>query len=571
MPSIFLKALLILILISSSCVKADESQYTKLKVQLPWMHSSQFTGLYVAEFRKHFANEGISVELVEGSPNKDAATELAKGNVDISINGLGSAWRASKENVELTNVAQIITGSALVVACRISSGVYGPKDIVGKSIGVWSDDDKSIVEEMLKRINIPLNSVNFIAQKPDGQDLVNRKAACVTTMIFDEYFRIIEQGVPYSDLIVIDPASFKIPYLLDGVYVRAEDLKSEKFRSALVGFIRALRNGWRETRIAPNLSLEAVKIKSSNFDRDHESKSLDSILRIVPSDQKKFGLLDIETFEEESSRYLEQNIGGFAPKNIWTHGIWTQLQNEDGEYHPLTVATKYYVDHISHLMIFKVLVFFGVFTYALSGVLEAVNRNYDLWGRLILAFLSGIGGGTLRDLIIGGDRLPFYYVKDYRYPLGIVLVVLFTSIVVAKYPNAYKSETFKKVKKYSDVFGFSALAVAGTIYAVVSDMPWYWAPALGALTCAGGGMLRDIVINQEPMTFKGVIYEETAIIGGLFIFGGLVLSNSYEHSSLPVFITIFSGMALIVLLRLLVYHYHLRYPKFLGGRDEEAH
>jgi uncharacterized membrane protein YeiH len=382
---------------------------------------------------------------------------------------------------------------------------------------------------------------------------------------------IIEKGVPYSDLIVIDPVSMKIPYLLDGVYVRTSDLNSESFRNSLVGFLRALRDGWRETRIAPTLSLEAVKAKSSNFDKEHELKGLEAMLTIIPSDPKKFGLLDIETFEAESERYIREDKNGFTPNNIWTHQIWNQLQAEDGNYHFLTVATKYYVDHISHLLIFKILVFFGVFTYALSGVLEAVNRNYDLWGRLVLAFLSGIGGGTIRDLIIGGDRLPFYYVKDFRYPLGILIVVLVTSLVVGIYPNAYKSEAFKKVKKYSDVFGFSALAVAGTIYAVTSDMPWFWAPVLGALTCAGGGVLRDIVINQEPMTFKGVIYEETAIIGGFFIIGGLLVANNFEHSALPEYLVIFSGMVLIVALRLLVYRYHLSYPKFLGGREGDAH
>jgi uncharacterized membrane protein YeiH len=90
---------------------------------------------------------------------------------------------------------------------------------------------------------------------------------------------------------------------------------------------------------------------------------------------------------------------------------------------------------------------------------------------------------------------------------------------------------------------------------------------MAALTCAGGGMLRDIVINQEPVTFKGVIYEEAAIIGGLFIVAGLFLSNYFEHSSLPEYITIFSGMALIASLRLIVYRYDLRYPKFLGGQE----
>ena len=576
MANFFTKCLLLFLFLVLNA-NAEESTPREIRVQLPWMHNSQFTGLYVAEFRKHFEAEGIKVNLIEGAPEKDPASELAGGKVDVAINGLGSAWEASEKGAGVTNIAQIITGSGLVVVCRISSGVYGPRDVIGKKIAIFSEDDKAIVNELLQKNQISPNQVNYVVQQPNGVDLVNKRAACATALVFDEYLSIIEGGVPYSDLIVIDPGKYRIPYLLDGVYVRTEDLKSQDFRHLMVGFIRALRNGWRETRIAPTLSLEAIKIKSKNFNRDHEFKGLESMLTIVPSDSKKFGLLDIKSFEDEAFRLLKNKDKDkdkdkdLISERIWTHEIWNELQAEDGEHHFLTIATKYYVDEISHLPIFKILVFFGVFTYALSGVLEAVHRNYDLWGRLVLAFLSGIGGGTIRDLIIGGERLPFYYVKDYRYPLGILIVVLVTSIIAAMYPNAYLSDTFKKVKKYSDVFGFSALAVAGTIYAITSDMPWFWAPALGALTCAGGGMLRDIVINQEPMTFKGVIYEETAIIGGLFIVGGLLLANNFEHSALPEYLTIFCGMALIVTLRLLVYHYHLRYPKFLGGRDEVAH
>lgn len=563
----YFSIILTALLFSIGNIYANEINGPELRVQLPWTHSSQFTGFYVAQLRKHFENEGLSIRLIEGGQKINAAIELQEGRADIAILGLGTSWEASKEGKEITNIAQIITGSGLVVVCSIGSGVYGPKDVIGKKIGIWNTGDKSVVEAMLKKLSIPIDSVQFTIQKPDSSDLVNKNSSCVTAMTFDQYLRIIDQGIPYSDLLVIDPNKLGIPVLLDGVYVNTARLESRAFQNQMVGFIRALRNGWRETRISPTISIEAVKELSKNFNKEHELKSLEVILTLIPSDLSKFGLLDLETYEKESERYKNNENNLYYPKNIWTHQIWNQLQRDDGKLRPLTASTKYYVEHISHLFLFKMLVYFGVFTYALSGVLEAINRNYDLWGRLILAFLSGIGGGTIRDLIIGGDRLPFYYVKDFTYPLGIFLVVFFSSIVVGFYPSAYKSETFKKVKKYSDVFGFSALAVSGAVYSISSDLPWFWAPALAAITCAGGGVLRDIVVNQEPMTFKGVIYEEAAIIGGLFIVAGLIISNNYEHSPITVYLTIFSGMALIVFLRLIVYHFGLRYPKSLGGGD----
>jgi len=243
------------------------------------------------------------------------------------------------------------------------------------------------------------------------------------------------------------------------------------------------------------------------------------------------------------------------------------LKHQDGKSAPLTQATKFYASSITSMIAFKILVYLGVFTYALSGVLEAINRNYDLWGRLILAFLSGVGGGSLRDLIIAGDRIPFYYVKDLTYPLGILVVVLVSTVVVMIYEDAPKSEAFKKTKKYADILGFSMLAVTGAIISISSGLPWFWAPICAALTCAGGGMLRDIVINQEPSTFKGVIYEEAAVVGALFLIAGLMVANHFEYTATPVYVSLISSILLIICLRLAIYKFHWRYPKILGGSD----
>ncbi|NBO15565.1 MAG: hypothetical protein EBV20_10595 [Betaproteobacteria bacterium] len=553
----------------SGAAQAAEEELAELKVQLPWIHQSQFTGFYVAQMRNHFKKEGLSVKLIEGGQGMNAGEVLRDGKADVAIVGLGGAWLASKpDGYHITNIAQIISGSGYVVVCRRSTGVYGPKDMAGKKFGVWGYDEKPFVEELLKKLSLPPDAVEFVIQKHDGSDLVNKRVACATSMLFDEYLNVIEMGVPYSDLLVIEPSKFDIPVLLDGVYVDSRRLDDPAFRAKLVGFLRALREGWRETRAAPTLSLESVRSVSKSFDKDHQLKGLETMLTLIPSEQKKFGLLDLNALDLESDRYIQQGLNEeTSPNKIWTHRIWNELQKQDGTAPTFTVATKHYLKNISLMPLFKVFVYFGVFIYALSGVLEAIHRNYDLWGRLILAFLSGIGGGTIRDLIIGGERLPFYYVKDPTYPVGICLVVLFASIIIAFFPKADQKDKFKKVKKYSDIIGFSCLAVAGAVYSILADMPWYWVPALAALTCAGGGALRDIVINQEPHTFKGVLYEEAAVLGGFLIVLGLVVANAYEYTPLPVYMTIIGATLFIISFRLLIDKFNIMYPQFICSRE----
>ncbi|MFM7049031.1 MAG: TRIC cation channel family protein, partial [Polynucleobacter sp.] len=121
------------------------------------------------------------------------------------------------------------------------------------------------------------------------------------------------------------------------------------------------------------------------------------------------------------------------PRSLWTHQIWNQVQKEDGRKLPLTEATRFYVTEIVKSTWFKLLIYLSAFTFALSGTLEGMNRNYDLWGRLVLALLSGLGGGTLRDIIIGGERLDFFYVRDVVFPTGILLIVLIASLIGLRY------------------------------------------------------------------------------------------------------------------------------------------
>ena len=557
--------LILSIVIPSTNAHASESISDPLRIQLAWFHQAQFAGFYIAKIRKHFENEGLNITLIEGGSSINPITEIQEGRADVAVSWLSNAWNQSSIEKPVSNVVQIFSGSALNVACRISAGVLTAKDMVGKKVGVWEIGDELVVKEMMKALSIPSSSVELIRQAPNGKDLINGNVACATVMTYNEYWDLIAQGVPTSDLILINPALFQIPQIEDGLYVSTERLSSPIFREQLVRLTRALRRGWSEARIAPSLTVEAVLREAPNLNKEHQMHMLESILQIVPVDPDQFGFFNLGKFYSELDRLLEKTKSKVVSNQIWTYQIMNELIKQDQQSTPLTKATQFYASKITDTLAFRILVYLGVFIYALSGALEAINRNYTIWGRLILAFLSGVGGGTLRDLLIGGDRIPFYYVKDIIYPLGILLVVLISTLIVIIYKDASQSETFKKIKKYADILGFSMLAITGAMISISAGLPWFWAPICAALTCAGGGMLRDILINQEPSTFKGVIYEEAAIAGALFLVGGLMIANHFEHTPLPVYISLISSIVLIICLRVAIYRYHWHYPQILGG------
>ncbi|MEY3540082.1 MAG: hypothetical protein RL184_153, partial [Pseudomonadota bacterium] len=492
--------------------------------------------------------------------------ELQIGNADVAIAWFNNAYQLSKPDKPVVNIGQIFTGSDLTVICRISAGVFSAKDMNGKKIGVWGVGDQDIVMELLRNFSIPSNQVELIKQRPDGKDLIDRNVACATAMNYNEYWKILDAGVPPSDLIVIEPEKYGSINIEDGLYVMRDRLQDPTFRHQMVRFMRALRKGWADARIAPTLAAQQVLNYDASLDIRHQVHMAQSVLELIPKNNNEFGLFHLDNYRKSLGLLARVSPNqAIDPSLLWTHSIWAQLQKEDGLAKPLSEATRFYVAAIVKSQWFTLLIYLSAFTFALSGTLEGINRNYDLWGRLILALLSGLGGGTLRDIVIGGERLHFYYVKDIVYPTGILLIVLSASIIGMRYRGFHHSALLKGIKKYTDIIGFAGLATLGAMLALAAGMPWFWAPICGALSCAGGGMLRDVLVNQEPHTFKGVIYEEAAVMGGLVLTAGLFIANYFESSSTPVLLTVIFTFFLIISLRLIILKYNITYPVILGG------
>jgi NitT/TauT family transport system substrate-binding protein len=543
---------------------AMANQATPVRVQLQWSDQAQFAGFYTAKARRYFEAKGLKVELIPGGPGINPIKSLQEGKADVAVAWLTSAWRHSDPKKSVTNIAQIFSDSALVLICRISLGIHTASDVIGKQIGVWNVGDEVVVQGLLQHFGIDPDDVELVEQRPGGQDLIAGRVPCATAMTYNEYWSILKAGIEVTDLVVIDPDDYNVPHFEDGLYVLSERLQSPEFRETMATLLLALRRGWALSQQAPTLALESVMQRNPLLDREEQQHMIQSILRLVNTDPETFGLFNLGTFD--TVKLTKRAYGSHTPPaHLWTHQVWSELQAKEGRVRTIEVSTRHYLQKLTSTTAFQLLMLFGMLTFALSGVLEAINRSYDIWGRLVLAFLSGLGGGTLRDLLIGGDRWPPEYIVNLVPATGILLIVGLASIVTAFYRDIHNTQAFKTIKTYADIIGFSVLAIAGASFSIASGLPWLWAPICAALSCAGGGFLRDIVVNQEPSTFKGVFYEEVAILGALVFAAGLMIANQFEQTQTPVMIAIVSSIAFIVLSRIAIYRYKLRYPYWLVG------
>ena len=163
-------------------------------------------------------------------------------------------------------------------------------------------------------------------------------------------------------------------------------------------------------------------------------------------------------------------------------------------------------------MLLTLLDLVGVFAFALSGGLVAVRKSLDIFGVLVVAGLTGLGGGFLRDVLIGD--LPPAALEDWRY---LVVPVAAGLVTFWFHPHVGRMERLVNV---FDAAGLALFCVVGALKAFEYGLSPLPAALMGMLTGIGGGMLRDVVTGRVPVVLRGELYAVPALVGaGIAVVG----------------------------------------------------
>ena len=199
------------------------------------------------------------------------------------------------------------------------------------------------------------------------------------------------------------------------------------------------------------------------------------------------------------------------------------------------------------LTLFNVLDLLGTVAFAISGALAAMNRRLDLFGIFIIAFVTAIGGGTIRDVLIGNTPVTWMENTIYIYVIGVVTIL---AIVFRT-----KLDHLKRSLFLFDTIGLGVFTITGVEIGVQNELSPIVSIALGALTGTFGGVVRDILCNEIPVIFRKEIYATASLTGGL----AFVLL--YEFGVNRDVIYIVTSLTIIVI-RLLVVKYQISLPSF---------
>jgi uncharacterized membrane protein YeiH len=185
------------------------------------------------------------------------------------------------------------------------------------------------------------------------------------------------------------------------------------------------------------------------------------------------------------------------------------------------------------------------FVFAIEGALAAIGGRLDLFGVLILAFTTALGGGIIRDVLLGA--VPPAALRDWRYP---ALALAGGALTFLLRGGIEQVPAFALIGL--DAAGLSLFAVAGTEKALEYRIPAFFAPFLGTITAVGGGVVRDVLLNHIPAVLRVDIYATAALAGA----ATLVLARRCGAGRSTAAL---AGFAVCVLLRLVsvALHWHL--------------
>jgi uncharacterized membrane protein YeiH len=207
------------------------------------------------------------------------------------------------------------------------------------------------------------------------------------------------------------------------------------------------------------------------------------------------------------------------------------------------------MDH-SFLYIIDIL---GTFSFAVSGAFLAMEKKLDPFGVLVISFVTAIGGGTLRDILIG--NLPVSWLRNET-----ATIVIFASAIIAMFFSRFLKQ-FNTTLFLFDALGLGLFTIVGLEIGVSENFSSGICIALGTITACFGGVLRDVLLNNVPLLFRKEIYAMACIVGGLIYF-------LFEKMRIDKDMVRILCILIIFTLRVLAFRFKLSLPQFYSQQEK---
>ncbi|MGB4827332.1 MAG: ABC transporter substrate-binding protein, partial [Paracoccaceae bacterium] len=218
-------------------------------LQLKWVTQAQFGGYYVAQAKGYYKDEGLNVTIKPGGPDIAPEQVIAGGGADVIVDWMPAALAAREKGLALVNIAQPFKSSGMMLTCLADSGIKEPKDFADKTLGVWFYGNEYPFLSWMNKLGLKTDGspggVTVLKQGFNVDPLLQKQAACISTMTYNEYWQVIDAGITPEQLVTFKYQDMGVATLEDGLYVMQDKLADPAFEETMVKFVRASMKGWK--------------------------------------------------------------------------------------------------------------------------------------------------------------------------------------------------------------------------------------------------------------------------------------------------------------------------------------
>ena len=300
-------------------------------LQLKWVTQAQFAGYYVAQEKGFYEEEDLNVNIKPGGPDIAPPQVIAGGGADVIVEWMPAALASREKGVELVNIAQPFKRSGMMLTCRKETGIASPDDFPDKTLGVWYFGNEYPFLSWMSQLNLPTDGsaggVTVLKQGFNVDPILQKQADCVSTMSYNEYWQIIDAGIPEDELKVFKYEEQGVSTMEDGLYVLQKNLEDAAFADKAARFVRASMRGWEYARANPDEAADIVleNDASGAQTEKHQRRMMREINKLTAGSDGKLDPADYQRTVETLMSGGSDPVISKEPEGAWTHAIFDKI------------------------------------------------------------------------------------------------------------------------------------------------------------------------------------------------------------------------------------------------------
>jgi NitT/TauT family transport system substrate-binding protein len=316
-----------LLALAPHCADAAE----KFTIQLKWFTQTQFAGYYVAQAKGYYNDVGLDVQIKAGGPDNSPPQILAGHGADVMVDWMPSALAVREKGELAVNIAQIFQRSGLMTVCRRDTGITSPAQFKGKTMATWFSGNEYPFLAWMQRLGFTTTGANpdikVLKQGYTIDPLLQRQAACIAGMSYNETYQIPKAGLTDKDVIWFSYQDAGVATLEDGLYALQSTISDPKGADRLARFVAASIKGWKYAVEHQEEAVDIVLAKDSsgNLSKDYQLHMMHEVAKLVEPAPEGVGYLIPADYQRTVDVLLtggSDPVISKAPTDAWTHQIY---------------------------------------------------------------------------------------------------------------------------------------------------------------------------------------------------------------------------------------------------------